>query len=69
MNRLLIFLFGLAIFAQPKPAVTGDYSGVLGGALHLKLHIAADPSGALTGSLDSLDLGAMDIPCSDFHLD
>ena len=55
--------------AQTSPAVAGDYAGVLGGALHVKLHIKSDAAGALTGTLDSTDQGAIGIPCADFHLD
>jgi len=55
--------------AQPKPSVAGDYAGVLGGALHLKLHIVAASDGALSGTLDSPDQGANGIPCADFHVD
>jgi CubicO group peptidase (beta-lactamase class C family) len=36
--------------------------------LHLRLHMKVE-SGALTGTLDSPDQGAMGIPCADFHLD
>jgi CubicO group peptidase (beta-lactamase class C family) len=54
---------------QSKPNITGDYVGVLGGSLHLRLHLKADAQGAVSGSLDSLDQGAMGLGCADFHLD
>ena len=50
-----------------SPAVAGDYAGVLG-PLHLVLHLQRDTAGKLSGSLDSLDQGALGIPCSDFVL-
>ncbi len=63
----LAFTCSLA-FAQQKPDIAGDYVGSLG-PLHLKLHVKAGADGALSGSLDSPDQGASDIPCSDFHFD
>jgi len=48
--------------------VAGDYVGVLGGVLQVKLHIKVDGAGAMTGTLDSTDQGATGIPCADFHL-
>jgi serine-type D-Ala-D-Ala carboxypeptidase/endopeptidase len=59
----------MLVFAQAGPGVAGDYAGVLGGALHVKLHLKADTAGTITGTLDSVDQGAMGIPCADFHLD
>src|ERR1035437_3474919 len=58
----------VTVSAQQKPAIAGDYAGTLG-SLHLKLHLKADGAGAITGTLDSTDQGAMGIPCADFHLD
>ena len=55
--------------AQPTPGVAGDYAGVLGGALHVKLHFKVDATGAITGTLDSTDQGAIGIPCADAKLD
>jgi CubicO group peptidase (beta-lactamase class C family) len=55
--------------AQERPGVVGDYAGVLGGVLHVKLHIKIDAAGAITGTLDSTDQGALGIPCTDFKLD
>ena len=54
--------------AQSKIKVDGDYAGTLG-PLHLKLHVKTDAAGAITATLDSLDQGALGIPCADFHLD
>lgn len=54
--------------AQAKPNISGDYSGTLG-ALHVRLHLKVNPSGTVTGTLDSPDQGAVGIPCADFHLD
>ncbi len=67
---LLLALLALAInsiFAQPTPNVAGDYTGTLG-PLHVKLHLKVDAAGAITGTLDSTDQGALGIPCADFHL-
>ncbi len=60
---------GLQASAQASTTIAGDYAGVLGGQLHVKLHIVADKSGGFTGTLDSVDQSAMGIPCTDFHLD
>ncbi len=51
-----------------QPSLPGDYTGVLAGALHLKLHITAAADGSLNGSLDSVDQGASGIPCADFQV-
>jgi serine-type D-Ala-D-Ala carboxypeptidase/endopeptidase len=53
--------------AQPAPPVHGDYLGTLG-PLHLKLHVAVAADGALSGTLDSPDQGAVGIPCAEFHV-
>jgi CubicO group peptidase (beta-lactamase class C family) len=55
-------------FAQQKPSIAGNYVGSLG-PLHLKLHLKTGADGALGGSLDSPDQGALNIACSDFHFD
>jgi D-alanyl-D-alanine-carboxypeptidase/D-alanyl-D-alanine-endopeptidase len=55
-------------WAQERPNVAGDYVGTLG-PLHLKLHLKVDAAGATTGTLDSVDQGALGIPCADFRLD
>lgn len=50
-----------------QPNVVGDWAASLsaGGAeLRLLLHIKTDPSGVFTGTLDSIDQGANDIPIS-----
>ena len=57
------------VSAQSKPAISGDYAGVLAGALHIKLHITASPDGALSGTLDSPDQGANGIPCADIQVE
>jgi serine-type D-Ala-D-Ala carboxypeptidase/endopeptidase len=65
----LIFAFALLpSLAQPAPPVAGDYVGMLG-PLHIKLHIKVDTAGAISGTLDSTDQGALGIPCAEFHLD
>ena len=63
----LVFTFPL-VFAQQKPSIAGDYVGSLG-PLHLKLHLKTGADGALSGSLDSPDQGALNIACSDFRFD
>ncbi len=69
-STAILAMFGLAIqplSSQSKaPALGGEYAGVLAGALHLKLHITAAPDGSLKGTLDSIDQGAIGIPCTDF---
>jgi CubicO group peptidase (beta-lactamase class C family) len=45
----------------------GDYSGMLG-PLHLKLHLKTGASGALDGTLDSVDQGAMALPCANVQI-
>jgi D-alanyl-D-alanine-carboxypeptidase/D-alanyl-D-alanine-endopeptidase len=54
--------------AQAKQNIAGDYLGTLG-ALHVRLHLKVDPSGSVTGTLDSPDQGAVGIPCADVRLD
>src|ERR1035441_9537021 len=63
-----VSLAALSASAQQKPTIAGDYLGTLG-PLHVKLHLKADPTGSVTGTLDSPDQGAVGIPCADFHLD
>jgi len=65
----LSVLFACGLSAQSKPSVAGDYAGVLAGALHVKLHIVAAPDGSLSGTLDSVDQGAIGIPCADVQID
>jgi CubicO group peptidase (beta-lactamase class C family) len=62
-------LFACGLSAQSKSSVAGDYAGVIAGALHVKLHITAAPDGSLSGTLDSVDQGAIGIPCADFQID
>ncbi len=57
-----------AAFAQRKPDLAGDFLGSLG-PLHLKLHLASTPGGSLTGSLDSINQGAIGLECSNFDYD
>jgi len=64
---ITLALSPLSAFSQ-QPSIAGDYAGTLG-PLHIKLHINIDPAGALSGTLDSVDQGAMGIPCAEFHLD
>src|SRR5260221_2554285 len=47
-----------AAFTQRKPDLAGDFLGSLA-PLHLKLHLASKPGGSLTGSLDSINHGAI----------
>ena len=64
----VVALAPLSAPAQQKPSIAGDYAGTLG-PLHVKLHLKVDAAGAISGTLDSVDQGAMGIPCADFHLD
>jgi hypothetical protein len=58
----------LSVSAQQKPTIAGDYAGTLG-PLHVKLHLKVDAAGKVTGSLDSLERGAIGIDCAKFHMD
>jgi len=67
LSAVVFALCSLSTYAQ-QPSIAGDYAGMLG-PLHVKLHIKVDAAGAITGTLDSTDQGAIGIPCADFHLD
>ena len=55
--------------AQGTPTqIGGEYTGTLG-QRRVRLHLAMDRSGTVSGTLDSLDQGAMGLPCSDFQQD
>ncbi len=62
--------FAPTAWAQSASAapVAGEYLGTLG-PLHLKLHLAVDANGKMSGTLDSLDQGAKGLPCADFEQD
>src|SRR5689334_14474795 len=62
----LLVCLGAAVAQTPK--LGGDYSGMLG-ALHLKLHLKVGANGAPEGMLDSVDQGAMGLPCANFRLE
>lgn len=62
----MLMCFGGEMMAQ-RPKIGGDYSGVLG-PLHLKLHLKASSSGAVEGTLDSLDQGATGLPCANVRI-
>jgi serine-type D-Ala-D-Ala carboxypeptidase/endopeptidase len=64
---LTMFLCLVAAAAQ-MPKLGGEYSGVLG-PLHLKLHLKAGANGTVEGTLDSVDQGAMGLPCANFRLE
>jgi serine-type D-Ala-D-Ala carboxypeptidase/endopeptidase len=73
MVRVAMLVAAAAVGAGPTPAsaqqtamLQGDFVGSLG-PLHLKLHIKVAPDGSLAGTLDSLDQGALGLPCTDFH--
>jgi serine-type D-Ala-D-Ala carboxypeptidase/endopeptidase len=68
MLVVMIALLCGDVLGQQKPNVAGDYVGMLG-SLHVKLHIRTSADASLTGTLDSVDQGAMGLPCDDFHLD
>jgi hypothetical protein len=53
--------------AEDSEDISGEWDGtlsVLGQKLRLTLHIRRNPEGKLTGTLDSLDQGASDVPIS-----
>jgi len=66
MNKLTVWTVMLAATAVLRAQdVAGDWQGSLkvgGGELHLILHIAKAGDGALSGTLDSVDQGAKNIP-------
>jgi serine-type D-Ala-D-Ala carboxypeptidase/endopeptidase len=68
LGVFIIAAMPLRARAQAKPNIAGDYLGTLG-PLHVRLHLKVDPSGLVTGTLDSPDQGANGIPCADFRLD
>lgn len=64
----LVFVLGvipLVSLAAPKPAVVGDWNGVLDvgqqGKLHLVVHVTLKDDGSLTGTMDSPDQGTTGI--------
>jgi pimeloyl-ACP methyl ester carboxylesterase len=66
MNKLLVALI-LAAGVTPAQEVTGDWLGVLEGRsikVRIGVHINKDAAGALQGTMDSLDQGAMGIGIS-----
>jgi len=66
-SRWLLALACLGAALAETPKIAGDYSGMLG-PLHLKLHLKTGASGAMEGTLDSLDQGAKGLPCANFYL-
>jgi len=66
--RWLALLVCLGAAAAEPPKVGGDYAGTLG-PLHLKLHLKVSPEGVISGTLDSVDQGAMGLPCANFRLE
>lgn len=67
----LLFVLGLVALvslAAPKPAVVGDWNGVLdaggGNSLHIVVHITQAQDGSLSGALDSPDQHATGIKIS-----
>jgi len=66
-SRWLLVLACVGAALAQTPKIGGDYSGMLS-TLHLKLHLKTGTGGALEGTLDSTDQGAMGLPCTKFHL-
>ncbi|HEV2421031.1 MAG TPA: hypothetical protein VGS59_04900 [Candidatus Acidoferrales bacterium] len=67
----VLFVLGmvsLVSLAAPKPAVVGDWNGVLdvggGNSLHLVVHVTQAQDGSLTGTMDSPDQQATGIKIS-----
>lgn len=65
---VLLFVLGmvsLVSLAAPKPAVVGDWNGVLdvggGNSLHIVVHVTQKDDGSLTGTMDSPDQGTSGI--------
>jgi hypothetical protein len=67
---LLLLSLTLA-FPQTAPKVEGIWLGTLsagGQTLRVQVHLQTQPSGQMTGSLDSLDQGAVGLPCETLKL-
>ena len=64
----MLALMPSPISAQQSPSLAGNYAGTLG-PLHIKLHLKVNGAGKVRATLDSPDLGAMGIQCTDFHVD
>jgi uncharacterized protein len=73
LRSVAALFFALAVvsvvsLAAPKPAVVGDWNGVLdvggGNSLHLVVHVTQKQDGSLTGTMDSPDQGANGIEIS-----
>lgn len=65
---LICLLWASSVTGQTaSPSVAGDYAGTLG-PLHLKLHVHQDSTGALTGTVDSVDQQAFGVPGAQFVL-
>lgn len=62
-------LFVCGLSAQSKSSAAGDYAGVIGGALRVKLHLTAASDGLRTCTIESVDQGAIVFPCADFRID
>jgi CubicO group peptidase (beta-lactamase class C family) len=58
----------LTAVAQQKPVVQGDYTGAIG-PISLRLHIALDANGKLSGTVDNPSQGAAGIPLADLSID
>jgi CubicO group peptidase (beta-lactamase class C family) len=63
----MTILVSIGAAAAQTPKLGGDYSGVLG-PLHLKLHLKVAASGAVEGTLDSVDQAANGLACANFRL-
>jgi CubicO group peptidase (beta-lactamase class C family) len=81
LRAVVLCLAGLILFppahaqepSQPSPAaaVAGIWLGTItasGASLRIQLHLQAESSGALTGTLDSIDQKAFGIPCDKVEL-
>jgi len=65
--RVMFLLMYIGTAMAQTHKIGGDYSGMLG-PLHLKLHLKTGPGGAVEGTLDSTDQGAMGLPCANIQL-
>jgi hypothetical protein len=63
---LVLGVVSVVSMAAARPAVVGDWNGVLdvggGNSLHLVVHVTQKDDGSLTGTLDSVDQNANGIP-------
>lgn len=66
LARVFSGLLGIvvAVSAQQKPDFGGEYTGILVGMLHVKLHLIAGRNGTLSGTIDNPDQAMLGMQCT-----